>query len=284
LKTIKRTAKLCLGYLDDFNGKDKSIEIKNFDSFDIIEQIFISQYIKYLQKIEKAVKEYDLKVYYNESFYFINEILLNYYLDVSKHFFINNPVNEKVRRRMQFVLKEIFYGTSLALTPVIPFNGENIYSFINFIENKKEYINLERLPTSEQAINIFKYSDNPDFKFNAENLLNIRKYIAKKDKRNELDLHIFNEEGSYEDMLLKSLSKNINYFFGVSHCYLGSELVGKRSNFTFKSQLPSKQKMKIFMEYSLVPSDKFKCSRCYFNTSNMKDSICESCERMLYKI
>jgi isoleucyl-tRNA synthetase len=288
LKVIKRTAKLCLGYLDDYNTQQDSLVekgINSFDSFEILEQIMIYEYIKYLNTIEDSVKAFELDKYYRETYKFVNDILSGYYIDSARHYLINNPVDDKLRRRIQYVLKEVFYGVSLTLTPVIPFNAENIYSYINFLERKKDYINLERLPTSEQAIAKFKYTHNADFNFNADNLLIIRRQLVKKDSRNEFDLHIFNEEDSYENMLIKTLGRHVNYFFGVSHCFLNSELAGKKSNYNFKTKTKDgRQKIKVSLDYSLQPSDKFKCNRCLFKTSSSLGGLCENCERILYKI
>jgi isoleucyl-tRNA synthetase len=273
LKIIKRTAKLCLKYLDSYRTNNES-----YESYDVIEQIMINEYIKYLKNIEESVKEYKLDKYYRETFRFINDILLNYYLDTTKHFFYNS--NDIIIQRMRFILKEVFLGTSFILSPVIPFNAENLYSYIGFIE-KKNYIGFERLPTAEDAIRKFRFNFNSDFNFNAGNLLMMRKQIINKENRNELDLHMFSEEDSYENMLLKTLGEYKTYFFGVSHCFLDSEIAGKRSNISFKSTMPDGRKMKISMEYSLAPSEMYKCPKCYFKVSTSPDHRCEACERVL---
>lgn len=283
LKLIKKTAKLCLCYLNNYNPTNDQNKLE-FENLDIIEQILLHEYFKYLEAISKAIDEYNLSEYYKKTYEFISNILYRYYLDVSKYYYINYPSNDKYRIQLQQILKEVFSGVYLILTPVIPFSNEDMYKHTHF-NNKKEFMNLELLPNIAYIKEKYQYKFNKDLDFNIENLLYIRNaltYDSKYRKRikNDLELHIINNEDSYEYLLIMSLDKHMKNFFGFADTVFDPLLNTKVSRITNKRYVDG-QSFYIGLSYSLVQTDKVLCDRCLLYRSEKKGKLCEECNRII---
>ena len=63
------------------------------------------------------------------------------------------------------------------ISPIIPFNSQDIYSQITHVVNKKNFIGMETLVDEKMLIDKYRFTPNRDFDFNSENLLQIRKEV-----------------------------------------------------------------------------------------------------------
>ena len=65
------------------------------------------------------------------------------------------------------------------LSPIIPFNCQDIYLQISHIRNKQQkLIGMERLVDERLLSEKFSYNASKDFDFNTENLMQIRKEVV----------------------------------------------------------------------------------------------------------
>ena len=115
LKLIRRVAKNCLAYLNDFQV-DKFIDYERvkdmdlyFDDLGIFEQILLSQFIRLSTAIKEDIKNLNLQSVHKRVMAFIKDIFTNLYLESARYKVIHLPTNSVERRQIQYVLNEVIF-------------------------------------------------------------------------------------------------------------------------------------------------------------------------------
>ena len=174
LKNFRQFAKFCLGVLSEYNIEfDQKIYTLNFEELEILEQIILFDYIKTLKKVDENLNNYNFRVVFEEIFQFINEKFTKVFVDSTKKLFLTLPKESYERRSLQYILKDIFLNTLIILYPIIPFNCEDVYENINFM-NKKPYLGFEEYKSSNHFTRKYAVRLDENFEFNSLNLTRIK--------------------------------------------------------------------------------------------------------------
>lgn len=143
-KKIRNTVRFLLGNTADFDPKKDYIEYKDRDEIDRYMCFKLNNLISY---VDEAYSNYDYHLVYNEIHRFCIMELSSKYLDVIKDRLYTFNVSHKLRRSSQSTMYDILYALVRIISPILVFTSQEIYSYMNTRNDKKENILLEKFPT-----------------------------------------------------------------------------------------------------------------------------------------
>ncbi len=142
-KKIRNTIRFLLGNTADFNPKTDYVDYKDRDELDRYMMFKLNRLIAY---INEAYNSYEYHLVYNEIHRFCITELSSKYLDVIKDRLYTFNVSHKLRRSSQSTMYDILDALTKIISPILVFSSQEIYSYMNTKEEKKENILLEKFP------------------------------------------------------------------------------------------------------------------------------------------
>lgn len=102
---------------------------------------------KLVEYINEAYSTYEYHLVYSEIHRFCTTELSSKYLDVIKDRLYTFRIDHEKRRSSQSSMYDILYTLTRLISPILVFTSEEIYSFMNTRDEKKESILLEDFPS-----------------------------------------------------------------------------------------------------------------------------------------
>ena len=183
VKFYRKISKICLGLLNDYDvikiEKNLIEKIKVvIDELDLIDQTMYFEFIKYYDEALRLIENYNISEFLKNTFYFMKNILNDYYMDSAKFTIVNYKRNDFRRLIKQFILKEVFFNITKLLYPIIPFNTEDAYSHMYFLKSKKKYLGFENFSEISSLKSKLNYNltefQRVNYEFKSKNLLQIK--------------------------------------------------------------------------------------------------------------
>lgn len=143
-KKIRNTVRFLIGNTNDFDPKTDYVEYKDRDELDRYIMYKLNKLVEY---INEAYSTYEYHLVYSEIHRFCTTELSSKYLDVIKDRLYTFRIDHEKRRSSQSSMYDILYTLTRLISPILVFTSEEIYSFMNTRDEKKESILLEDFPS-----------------------------------------------------------------------------------------------------------------------------------------
>lgn len=272
-KKIRNTCRFMLGNLYDFDMEKNAVSDKDLDNLDR----WILHSLNYLvTKIKQAYDTYSFHQVYTLIHNFCVHNLSNLYLDVKKDLLYTAKPDSIQRRACQKVLNEILNAITIAISPILSFTAEEIWSYIPGEKTKSVF--LTDWPVTKTYLTEEEQSKwDIILSLRAEVYAAIEKEKeAKTVKQNsQIDLALYLEMPLYsefrgEELFLKNL-------FMVAKL----ELHSAEEGFTPPGIIVPENFPKV--KIGLKPTENKKCERCWNYTEDMAsdEKICKKCKTTL---
>ena len=259
-KKIRNTVRFLIGNTSDFDPKNDYVEYKQRDELDRFMMYKLNKLVEYTSN---AYENFDYHSVYSEIHRFCTVELSSKYLDVIKDRLYTFNVAHPLRRSSQSTMYDILFAFARIISPILVFTSEEIYSYMNLREDKKNSILLEDFPN----VNSEYMDDTLVQKW--EKIFDIKEMLAKpiENARAEkligsaldAEVVIFANEKDYD--FIKENAKNIELVAIVSELE-----VEKTDKETYvKVQKSSGVKCPRCWTYAHEYSDDGICMKCYKN-------------------
>ncbi len=259
-KKIRNTVRFLIGNTSDFDPKNDYVEYKQRDELDRFMMYKLNKLVEYTSN---AYENFDYHSVYSEIHRFCTVELSSKYLDVIKDRLYTFNVAHPLRRSSQSTMYDILFTFARIISPILVFTSEEIYSYMNLREDKKNSILLEDFPN----VNSEYMDDTLVQKW--EKIFDIKEMLAKpiENARAEkligsaldAEVVIFANEKDYD--FIKENAKNIELVAIVSE--LEVEKTDKETS--VKVQKSSGVKCPRCWTYAHEYSDDGICMKCYKN-------------------
>lgn len=255
-KKIRNTIRFLLGNTSDFDPKSDYVEYKDRDELDKYMMYKLNRLVSY---INEAYNTYDYHLVYNELHRFCTAELSSKYLDVIKDRLYTFRKDHVLRRSSQSTMQDILETLTRLISPILVFTSEEIYTFMNTVEDKKASILLEDFPSETD-----EYEDD-DLVTKWNKIFETKESFAKDIENARADKKI----GSALDSKITIYADGEEYEFikenkeNIALVAIISELEVEKSN-----------------EYKVVveKSTGSKCPRCWTYSNDIDDEgICKKC-------
>ncbi len=256
-KKIRNTVRFLLGNTSDFDPKVDYVEYLSRDELD---RYFMYKLNKLVEYVNEAYNNYDYHLVYSELHRFCTVELSSKYLDVIKDRLYTFNVNHNLRRSSQSTMYDILDTLTKIISPILVFTSEEIYSYMNTKEPKKESILLEKFPVEDN-----KYIDSELIE-KWDKIFEIKETLAKpiENARAEKiigsaldsEVTIFATDSEYD-----FIKENLKYIELVS---IISKLNVEKTNTDYHVEV--------------IKSNGVKCPRCWTYSSEFSnEGICMKC-------
>jgi len=272
-KKIRNTCRFMLANLYDFDAEEINPEDKELDKLDK----WVLDSLHYLtDKVKELYKTYSFHQVYSLVHNFCVHNLSNLYLDVKKDLLYTAKPGSAQRRAAQKVLFEILTTLTTAISPILSFTAEEIWSYIP--GKKAKSVFLADWPVTKTYLT-------EEEKSRWDIILSLRAEVSaaiEKEKEaktvkqsSQIDLKLYLEKPLYaefrgEEAFLKNL-------FMTAKLELHSAEEGEVPTGTIVPE--SFPKVKI----GLKPTENKKCERCwnYVEDVTADDNICGRCKESI---
>jgi len=126
-RKIRNTARYILGNLYDFNPETDCVSADKLHEIDLWALTKLSELAG---KVRKAYNDYEFYLIFHAIHNFCTIDMSNFYLDVLKDRLYVEKADSESRRAAQTAIYEILRGLTFMIAPIIPFTGEEIWSFM----------------------------------------------------------------------------------------------------------------------------------------------------------
>ncbi len=262
-RKIRNTYKFILGNLSDFDVNKDRVEYDDMLPYD---KYMLNKLNVYTKNVLNAYEKYNFQEVYKSTVNFVSFDLSNFYLDFTKDILYIEKEDDITRRSVQTVLYEVIYNLIRLLAPILPYTSEEVYGYLG---GEEVSVHLTRMPLIKEYKDSAKILEDFDIFFQVKEAVN----KALEDARNEhvigssLEAEIMvNADGKALEVL-KTLEKYLKQLFIVSKVTLTDD------------KLPEIQGFGV----SVVKSNGHKCERCWNYVDEVKDGLCERCQKVLEK-
>lgn len=145
-RKIRNTFKFMLANLLEGGENEEFFDMNKPYEYSYLDKLILSKFYSLLDKIDKEYAEYDFLTAISLVLNFLVNDLSSFYLDVNKDTLYCEEKDSLKRKGVQHVLYEITYGLSVALSSIIPFTCEEVYSYL---PNDEKFVALCKYPRGE---------------------------------------------------------------------------------------------------------------------------------------
>ena len=138
-RKIRNTFRFLLGNLSDYNN---SIDRVPYEKLGEVDQYMECSLNQFLENAYKAYDSYDFAEVYRLTLNYMSNTLSAFYIDFTKDVLYIEAKDDIARRSIQTVFYDNLDAIVRLLTPIIPYTTEEVYSFMENIENKQESVYL----------------------------------------------------------------------------------------------------------------------------------------------
>ncbi len=138
-RKIRNTFRFLLGNLSDYNNDLNRVPYEKMGEVDQYMECSLNQF---LENTYKAFDNYAFDEVYRLTLNYISNTLSAFYLDFTKDILYIEAQNDIARRSIQTVFYDNLDALVRLLTPFIPYTTEEVYSFMENVNDKKESVYL----------------------------------------------------------------------------------------------------------------------------------------------
>lgn len=138
-RKIRNTFRFLLGNLSDYNDNIDRVPYEKLSEVDQYMECSLNQF---LENAYKAYDNFEFAEVYRLTLNYIANTLSAFYLDFTKDILYIEYKNDIARRSIQTVFFDNLNALVRLLTPLIPYTTEEVYSFMENIDNKQESVYL----------------------------------------------------------------------------------------------------------------------------------------------
>ena len=147
-RKIRNTARYILGNIYDFNPDTDCVAD---DKLHEIDRWALTKLSELAAKVREAYKNYEFYLIFHAIHNFCTIDMSNFYLDVLKDRLYVEKADSESRRAAQTAIYKILRGLTLMVAPIIPFTGEEIWSFMPKMEgDSAESVMFHEMPTGTE--------------------------------------------------------------------------------------------------------------------------------------
>lgn len=138
-RKIRNTFRFLLGNLSDYNDNIDRVPYEKLSEVDQYMECSLNQF---LENAYKAYDNFEFAEVYRLTLNYIANTLSAFYLDFTKDILYIEYKNDIARRSIQTVFFDNLNALVRLLTPLIPYTTEEVYLFMENIDNKQESVYL----------------------------------------------------------------------------------------------------------------------------------------------
>lgn len=255
-KKIRNTLRFLLGNTNDFDPRTDYVSYEKRNELDQYMMYKLNNLIEY---ITEAYETYDFHLVYNELHRFCTAELSSKYLDVMKDRLYTFRKDHPLRRSSQSTMYDILKVLVTLSAPILVFTTEEVYSYMNLKEEKKDGVLLEDFPSVDATY------ENDDIVAKWDRIFEIKESLAKDIEEARAAKII----GSALDAKITIVANDTDYDFivqnkeNISLVAITSEVAVEKGD-TYRIKVEK--------------STGEKCPRCWTYSNHMtEEGICEKC-------
>lgn len=138
-RKIRNTFRFLLGNLSDYNDSTDRVPYEKLGEVDQYMECSLNQF---LENAYKAFDNYEFAEVYRLTLNYMSNTLSAFYIDFTKDVLYIEAKDDIARRSIQTVFYDNLNAIVRLLTPIIPYTTEEVYSFMENVENKQESVYL----------------------------------------------------------------------------------------------------------------------------------------------
>lgn len=269
-RKIRNTFRFLLGNLSDYNDNIDRVPYEKLSEVDQYMECSLNQF---LENAYKAYDNFEFAEVYRLTLNYIANTLSAFYLDFTKDILYIEYKNDIARRSIQTVFFDNLNALVRLLTPLIPYTTEEVYSFMENIDNKQESVYLLDM------IKVNHFENENELLSKYQKFMSFRTDVLKaiEEARNNkiigksLNAKLVIKPSEDTKELLASIKSDLKTIFIVSELVITDENI---EGIEFESAT-----IQVTAKEGII------CKRCWQVVNEVnEDGICDRCAKVISKI
>lgn len=269
-RKIRNTFRFLLGNLSDYNDNIDRVPYEKLSEVDQYMECSLNQF---LENAYKAYDNFEFAEVYRLTLNYIANTLSAFYLDFTKDILYIEYKNDIARRSIQTVFFDNLNALVRLLTPLIPYTTEEVYSFMENIDNKQESVYLLDM------VKINHFENENELLSKYQKFMSFRTDVLKaiEEARNNkiigksLNAKLVIKPSEDTKELLASIKSDLKTIFIVSELVITDENI---EGIEFESAT-----IQVTAKEGII------CKRCWQVVNEVnEDGICDRCAKVIAKI
>lgn len=269
-RKIRNTFRFLLGNLSDYNDNIDRVPYEKLSEVDQYMECSLNQF---LENAYKAYDNFEFAEVYRLTLNYIANTLSAFYLDFTKDILYIEYKNDIARRSIQTVFFDNLNALVRLLTPLIPYTTEEVYSFMENIDNKQESVYLLDM------VKVNHFENENELLFKYQKFMSFRTDVLKaiEEARNNkiigksLNAKLVIKPSEDTKELLASIKSDLKTIFIVSELVITDENI---EGIEFESAT-----IQVTAKEGII------CKRCWQVVNEVnEDGICDRCAKVIAKI